>query len=227
MTRHRRPEEWIAEILDAAAAEIEERGYPALTMEAVAKRTELSKGGVYRFFANKHELALALFTRCYRQSLDIDVDAAVAWDLPITETFFRVILRFNLTEEQAQRADKIWLHLIPEVLRDDRFGRERARLLEKIMAKFRELAVRLATRDGVVVTDQARDRIGRSIELGVALFEGFAIQGSLGGAVAEQAAMARLFIEALVGSVLAPDGEEGIVAAARPAGAIGEEARSS
>jgi AcrR family transcriptional regulator len=64
-------------------------------MEAIAARTALSKGGVYRFFANKREVALALYTRCYDEHLDFEIDDAVAWGLPISETISCMVLAFK------------------------------------------------------------------------------------------------------------------------------------
>lgn len=203
MTRHRKPEEWIQEILDAASAEIEEKGYPALTMESIARRTELSKGGVYRFFANKNDVALALFTSCYKESLVMDVDEAISWELPVAETFNRVLLQLHAGSEKKQGARRVWMHLLPEVLRDDRFRAERELLLVEIGERFMELAVRLLAREGLSVTSEVRTGIQASIKLGVALFEGFTIQSSLGGAV-EQEELTRIFVDALVNNAMGP-----------------------
>ena len=201
MTRHRKPQEWIDEILKAASTEIEENGYASLTMEAVARRVELSKGGVYRFFSNKQDLSLALFTSCYAESLEIDVDNAVSWDLSIVDTFNRVLLQFHDLDEDKLTSRRVWLHIMPEVLRDERFRAERERLLIEIEARFADLARRLLEREGFPVTPEMEERISAAIKLGVALFEGFTIQRSLGSKI-EQEALTRMFVESLVDSSL-------------------------
>jgi AcrR family transcriptional regulator len=207
MTRHRKPDEWIEEILAAAGDEIEEKGYPALTMDAIAGRIELSKDSVYRFFANKTEVALALFTRCYRDSLVVDVEEAIGWNLPPAQTFFRVALRFQTSKQETARQDRIWLALMPEVLRDDRFKMERLRLLDQIVRKFGEIAVRLAQRDNLEIPEGFEGRVERNIRLGVVLFEGFTIQGSLGASREEQEDLARHFMEVLVTDTLGTPGD--------------------
>ncbi len=49
-----------AQILDAAAALFEERGFEGATMETIAERAETSIGSVYQFFRNKQEIIDAL-----------------------------------------------------------------------------------------------------------------------------------------------------------------------
>ena len=47
------PQVRMAQILDAALAEFSERGYAATTMDDIARRSGLSKGGLYAHFASK------------------------------------------------------------------------------------------------------------------------------------------------------------------------------
>lgn len=58
-------------ILDAAAALWAQSSYDALTMDAVADRTGLAKGTLYRYFATKEELLLELLERLLVEWLDV------------------------------------------------------------------------------------------------------------------------------------------------------------
>lgn len=51
--------ERIAEIVDAAVMEFAEKGYEKTSMNSIAKRANLSKGGIYHHFDSKSELLLA------------------------------------------------------------------------------------------------------------------------------------------------------------------------
>ena len=57
--RRRRGEELEKALLDAAWAELQERGYDALTFEAVAARAETSRAVLYRRWSTKAELVRA------------------------------------------------------------------------------------------------------------------------------------------------------------------------
>ncbi len=197
MTKHRKREEWIEEILEAAADELVGVGYSKLTMEGIAARTELSKGGVYRFFANKREVALALFTKHYREQLDFDVEEVVLWDLPITEILYRLL--FELWEEGKLRRDqKVWVQLFPETLHDNEFSSERERLLGQLREKFGDLVTRLIERFGLEKDDQFDQNLDTALRLGIALMEGLVIQGTSGASLEEQAALVRRFIDVML-----------------------------
>lgn len=196
MTRHRKPEERIGEILDAAAALVEKGGYHQLTMEAVAARTELSKAGVYRFFPNRHAIGLALFQRVYLRILDFEIEEALAWGLTVPDTLFRLLFeRFNAARDQRDR--RVWLQLVPETLRDKAFRRQRRRLQELARQRFRSLVLRLVERDGLPVTADFRTRLDEALELGVALMEGLTLQESSNSRQA-QSLLLRRFLDVMV-----------------------------
>lgn len=69
-------------ILTAAAAEFDEHGYEAATVERIAERAETSIGSVYQFFRNKEAVFLALAEQCLgnlRALFDVVVsDAALS-----------------------------------------------------------------------------------------------------------------------------------------------------
>jgi AcrR family transcriptional regulator len=198
VTQHRKPEERIEEILDVAAEIVEEGGYKQLSMESVAARTELSKAGVYRFFPNRHAIALALFRRLYLRVLDFEPDEALSWQLPVQDTLYRLLFdHFGNPEDGRDRA--VWLQLLPETLSDRAFARERRRLQKLARARFRSLVLKLADRAGLPVTKELEARLEIALSLGVALLEGLSLQeGSGARARAEQSLLLRRFLDAMV-----------------------------
>jgi AcrR family transcriptional regulator len=197
MTKHRKPNERIEEILESAANELVRVGYSKLTMDAIAARTGLSKGGVYRFFANKREIALALFTRHYRELLNFDMDAVVSWNLPIKDTLNKLL--FELWEEgKLKRDQKVWLQLVSEILHDKQFSSERERLIADLKEKFGALVRRLAGGHGLDVFGGFDQKLDAALGLGIAIMEGLVIQGTSGASIEEQAALVRRFIEVVL-----------------------------
>lgn len=57
------PQVRVTQILDAALAEFSEHGFAATTMDDIARRCGLSKGGLYAHFASKDEIFEALLHR--------------------------------------------------------------------------------------------------------------------------------------------------------------------
>ena len=58
------------QILTAAETVVAHKGLDSLRMDEVAERTGLSKGTLYLYFRNKHDLSLALLERVLDQELD-------------------------------------------------------------------------------------------------------------------------------------------------------------
>lgn len=198
MTKHRSKEEWISEILSAAADEIDENGYSEFSMEAIVRRTGLSKGGIYRFYKNRADVALDVFSSTYRKLLDFDMDSAVSWNLPLDETIFKLILRYNIDEDEARKYDRIWVKLVPEVLVDERFKEARSLLLQEIKIKMLELISRIAERDKIEFHDEFDDAIVEAFSMMTGLLEGFAVQSALGASIELQANQVRQFISGVV-----------------------------
>ena len=67
----------VAELLQAAAAVIQERGFEAVTMAEIAERADANIGSLYRFFPNKDAVAEALM-RQYTEALQSEYDAVHA-----------------------------------------------------------------------------------------------------------------------------------------------------
>lgn len=197
MTKHRKKEEWVTEILDAAAARIVEEGYSNLTMEAIAARTTLSKGGVYRYFGNKRDVALALFQRVYANIMDFDFDEIVAWNESIEGTIRRMLV-VRRDAEQLRMDHNIWVQLIPETLWDEGFRAERTRLFDELVSKFEELFRRIAARDGLLVAPEREEAFKRYVYLGLVLREGMTFQSVLGMPIEQQGEMYFNFIGVFV-----------------------------
>jgi AcrR family transcriptional regulator len=64
----------VAELMDAAAAVIQERGFEAATMAEIAARADAKIGSLYRFFPSKDAVAEALMQH-YAQVLKAEYDA--------------------------------------------------------------------------------------------------------------------------------------------------------
>jgi AcrR family transcriptional regulator len=64
----------VAELLQAAAAVIQERGFEAATMAEIAAQADAKIGSLYRFFPNKDAVAEALMRR-YAEILQAEYDA--------------------------------------------------------------------------------------------------------------------------------------------------------
>ena len=200
MTKHRKPEQWIDHILEVAAEELVKGGYSGLTMDAIALRTALSKGGVYRFFPNKQAVALALFTKHYKELLEFDVQDAIDWNISISDTIHRIL--FGQWEGTSQDVNqRIWVELISETQRDTAFFEERQRLLLLLRGKFRLLLERLALRDCLEIDVHIISKLDTTLFLGIALMEGLVLQGAGGTYFGEQSTLARRFIEVMLNDV--------------------------
>jgi AcrR family transcriptional regulator len=64
----------VADLLEAAAAVIQERGFEAATMAEIAARADARIGSLYRFFPNKEAVANALM-RQYAEAFETEFDA--------------------------------------------------------------------------------------------------------------------------------------------------------
>lgn len=171
MSRHRSREERVQEILRAALEEIEARGVPGLTMEGVAARTTLSKGGVYRYFPGKEALVLALFEDAARREVDFDLAAVVSWGLPLRDTLVALLVR-ERADGARQRARRVWLQLLPESLYKETFRTTKARLKAIYTAKYRALILELVARDGLRLRPGWEHPLDLAIQMGSTFKEG-------------------------------------------------------
>lgn len=204
MTKHRSKAEWIEHIMQAASDEIEENGYSSFSMEAVIRRTVLSKGGVYRFFRNRRDLALQLFESLYDPWLNFDAEAAIQSNVSAKEAAFHVLHRFHTAPDnpESQRADRLWLRLIPEVLSDAQFREVHERQVQKIQDKFAALITGLAKREGAPIDDAFHAKLTEALEFGMGLMLGFTVQNAFGASQEMQIALTQKFIKGMLADML-------------------------
>lgn len=201
MSRHRSREDRIQEILQAALEEIEDHGVPGLTMEGVAARTTLSKGGVYRYFPGKDALILALFEDAARREVDFDLDAVVAWGLPLRETLVGLLVR-ERADGERQRSRRVWLQLLPVSLYRDSFRAAKARMEATYTAKYRELILALVARDGLRLRPGFDHPLDLAIQMGSTLKEGLTYRILTGLAPEEADAQFLRFMDMSLGAIL-------------------------
>jgi AcrR family transcriptional regulator len=170
-------------LISAATAEFAESGYAGTTLDAIAARAQVTKGGVYFHFAGKEELFFAVLDH-WRERRRRALQSPAAEGQGAAEAlraFLSTYLAFHFREPAAT-------HLL-RVLATELRGRFTARLREDdrqerrwLRAQVRELLV-LGVRDGsLAVEDPA--------------LSAFALTGAVIGAI-EQWQPARADVEAL------------------------------
>ena len=201
MTRHRSREDRVGEILAAAAEVVDALGYPDLTMDAVARRTALSKGGIYRYFANKDDLALALFELTLEAEIHVDEAEIFGWELPLLETLLRLMMHDHRTEH-ASRLHRIFLQLLPETLLKPAFRHAKQQIEDRYVTRYGQLVVALLARDQVTPAPGFLERLGVSLRLAATLMEGMTYRLIGGTSHADLEAQCRRFLEAMLHSAL-------------------------
>ena len=201
LTKHRNKEAWIEDILEAAAEVIDRSGYTNLTMEAIAAESGLSKGGIYRFFKNKEDVALALFSRLHMELLDFGVSEVISWNTSLEDTISRLLF-VQLEGDKAARVERIWIQLLPETLWSQAFRDEAQRLTRYMRGKYRKLIGKIVERDGVDAAEGFSVRLETALDFGVAVMQGLSIQGSEGMPREERADLLKRFIQVMMEYVL-------------------------
>jgi len=203
MTKHRSRSDRQREILDAAADLLDEGGLQALTMDAVARGTALSKGGVYRYFPNRDALALALFERAFHAEAAFEAAEVLGWALPLDEVMLRLMLRAHTTDEE-RRHHRIWLQLLPLTLVRPEFREAKRRLEELYLARYRDLTLTLVRRAGWPVRDAFLASLDVTLRLALILMEGMTYRRMSGVTQEEIEPQFRRFI-----AVMLHDAREG------------------
>lgn len=191
MTKHRRAEDWTDDILNAATDIIYEDGYEALTMASVAKRVALSKAGIYRFFSNRDEIALAVFVRGYQQLLDIKMDEIVGLGLKPKELFLYLLERNGWFHDKKFR--RVWLQLLGKATLEGSFRSERQRMHKLLHQQLYLLAEHLL--EGKPIQKWQKERL----DLAMVILEGLTVQYATGANHEQVQAAGWRFIQDLVG----------------------------
>ncbi len=186
MTRHLSEEERRQEILHAAAREVADRGVGQVTMAAIAARTSLSKGGVYRFYANKREVLLDLFRYLMMRYASVEHSEALGWGKSLTETLVYITLVRMCEEEEADglRWGAVWVQLLPEALWDEAFAQVLHEGEGYQRQRFGALVLDLLRRDGMRLRPGAD--LDRMLRVGVAYGEGMLLALLLRGEPMEE-----------------------------------------
>lgn len=130
----------VERILDAACAEVVERGYDAASTSGIARRAEIAVGSVYRYFPDKRTLIQAIerrnqrrYTEAVRERLTrvtgwreaVDVTLATFREMHRTDPGFRAVVLSGLgdpdLETQPGEFDDQHAGEFAELLRE-RFG---------------------------------------------------------------------------------------------------------
>lgn len=131
--RQARSQQRVERVLDAAQALLDEGGYEALTVKAIAVRADVAIGSLYQFFANKREIVSALGQRYieqvahvideladtrfndWEQALDTVFDAYV--DYYRREAGFRALWVDEHLDDSLHQADRQLNDLIASAVR--------------------------------------------------------------------------------------------------------------
>ncbi|GAB3838062.1 hypothetical protein GCM10028799_78190 [Kribbella italica] len=107
----------VERILDAACAEVVERGYDAASTSSIAKRAEIAVGSVYRYFPDKRTLIQAIerrnqhrYTEAVRERLAVVADWREAVDVTLdtfremhrTDPGFRAVVLSGLGDPELE-----------------------------------------------------------------------------------------------------------------------------
>jgi len=80
------------QLLNAAARAFAEKGYPAVTLQDIADRAEVTKGAVYFHFANKEAVAVAVTEEFYTQLPSV-AESVTAKQLPPLDAVAEFLMR--------------------------------------------------------------------------------------------------------------------------------------
>lgn len=111
------------QLLQSAAQLALESGLRAVTLDAVAARAGVSKGGLQHHFRNKQALLDALFDDAV-ETFNADVAAAIASDAQAEGRAARAYMRATLKEERKEDAAS-YLHLLLALMLTDADTRDR------------------------------------------------------------------------------------------------------
>jgi len=177
--------------------EIDANGYAALTMEAIVRRTSLSKGGVYRFFSNKKEIALALFEYIYQQIFPYDAEELLSWNLSISETIVNSIFTKHSGpgNEEYLLVSRIWLHMLPETMNDADFLRVSTEFDDKISLIIEDFIEHKSRLEKIRLNVKKRASIRKAIQVGHTLVLGLMLEKLAGKTEEELIEKIRFFIE--------------------------------
>lgn len=135
----RRSDERWQHILQGAATAFRELGYPATTLEDVARRVGVNRASLYYYVGTKEELLVSLLYRPLHQ-MTANAKAIVAQDLPPADTLARVLRQWIVDMHETPELMLYLSESLPKVLTGREAqdlaanGAEYTRLLTKVIA---------------------------------------------------------------------------------------------
>ena len=120
MTEHKSPQERTEQILTAARTCFLEKGYFATKMDAIARESDLSKGGIYFHFKSKRQIFRALVQKEYENTMSF-IDSVVEEEGDITGKLIELAEHFMTLFASSDRPR--FMVIIGEMaLRDEEIG---------------------------------------------------------------------------------------------------------
>jgi AcrR family transcriptional regulator len=184
MTKQKNQEERIREIIFAAVHAIEDKGLSGFSMDAVISHTTLSKGSVYRFFKNKHELMIGVFKHIADAFQPTSMEEALAWRLPLKDTLLRLIFP-TFREPQDLILRRIHMQLMPELPNHTPLFEEMRKTFDQILIQYHNIALAVIERDNLKIRPGFESTIEMAIRIGQSLFDGL-VMNSLGGMTSDE-----------------------------------------
>ena len=171
MTKQKNQAERIREIILAAIQTIEDKGLSGFTMDAVIARTTLSKGSVYRFFKNKHELMMGVFKHIADAFQPTGMEEALAWRLPLKDTLLRLLFA-SFREPQGLALRRIHMQLMPELPNHASLLEEMQKTFDQILIEYHNIALAIIERDNLKIRPGLESHLEMAIRIGQSLFDG-------------------------------------------------------
>ena len=201
MTKQKNQEERLREIIFAAVQTLEDRGLSGFSMDAVISHTDLSKGSVYRFFKNKHELMIGVFKHIADAFQPTSIEEALAWQLPLKDTLLRLIFP-AFHEPQSLILRRVHMQLILELPNHTPLLEEMRKTFDQILIEYHNIAMAIIDRDKLKIRHGFESTLEMAIRIGQSLFDGLIIN-SLGGMRSEEVeSRMSAFIDLIVQAII-------------------------
>ena len=157
--RNRRP--WSVEtreaLLQAAIAEIAERGYEHARLVDIAARVDMTVGAVYNWFENRAELFRAAIDYAFRQQQERNqqvfarpkTQAATGFNTDHWIVLIAALLPRNSDDKGPTEAQRMLLEALRSAWRDDDARESSQRQVAALLAQYESL-IQKAMRDGLI-----------------------------------------------------------------------------
>mgnify|MGYP001126114901 CR=1 FL=1 len=201
MTKQKNPDERKQEIIAAAIQLLYEKGITGFTMDAVVARTILSKGGVYRFYKNRDDLLADVFRYLAKSFQPIEIEEALAWNLPLKDTLMRLLFSVFYRED-GLKLRRIHMQLMLELPSDEHLLKMMQDTFENVRDQYKEIIFTIIERDGLKTAPQFENLIESGIAIGQSLFDGLILNSIDGMPIDEIENRMRTFIDLVLGAAL-------------------------